>query len=101
MWPNHRIGQSRIEYTVSITKLMTNSPAPPNPRRSSGRNKISMALAIFGANHITSMDTNSAVPASARMKLAGVSENATSSVPSTSSPTQAGEPMNITIASAN
>ena len=60
---------------------------------------MSMALAIFGENHITSTQTNSAMPASARMKLAGVSANATASVPRTSSPIQAGEPMNIRIAS--
>ena len=58
-------------------------------------------LVIFGANHITSTAMNSAMPASARMKLAGLSLNAAASVPSTSSPIQAGEPMNMMIASAS
>ncbi len=62
---------------------------------------MSMALAIFGENHITSTHTNSVMPASARMKFWGASENATASVPSTSKPIQAGEPMNIRIASTN
>ena len=60
---------------------------------------MSTALAIFGENHITSTQTNSAIPASARMKFAGVSEDATASVPITSKPIQAGEPTNIRIAS--
>ena len=76
-------------------------PAPPNPRRSSGCSRMSIALATFGENHIASTQTNNAMPASGRMKLPGVSENATVRVPSTSSPIQAGEPMNIRIANAS
>ena len=44
---------------------------------------------------------NSAMPASGRMKSAGVSAKASESVPSTSMPIQAGEPMNIRIAIAS
>src|SRR5437868_14770478 len=72
-----------------------------NARRSSGDNKTSMAVASFGENHMSSTHTNSAMPASARINEALVSENATASVPRTSSPIQAGELMNIRIANAN
>ena len=54
-----------------------------------------MALANFGANHITIMQINSAIPASARMKLAGVSANAAASAPNTNSPIHAGDPMTL------
>ena len=45
--------------------------APPNARRSAGRDSTSMTVAIFGANHMISVMTNSAMPASGRMKFAG------------------------------
>ncbi len=57
-----------------------------------------MALAIFGENHITSTQTNSA-SACVGTDEAGRRIGAYSaSVPRTSSPIQAGEPMNIKIA---
>ena len=64
-----------------------------------GRDTTSITVAIFGANHMISVMTNSAMPASGRMKFAGP-WIATASVPSTSRPIQAGEPRNISIAKA-
>ena len=74
---------------------------PPKARRSLGRISTSITVAIFGANHITRTSTNRAMPASGRMKSAGVSAKASASVPTTSRPIQAGEPRNISIAKAS
>jgi hypothetical protein len=101
VWPNHMIGDSMRKNTVSVTTLPTNRTPPPNALRSFGRVSTSMMVAIFGANHMTSTTTNSAVPASGRMNCAGLSARATATVPTTSRPIQAGEPRNISTAKAS
>ena len=101
MWQNHMIGDSRMKNTVSVTTLARKRAVPPKARRSFGRVSTSITVAIFGANHITRMITSSAWPASGRMKSAGVGEAASASVPTTSSPIQAGEPRNISMAKAS
>ena len=99
MCPNHMIGESRRKKIVSVIVLAMKRPVPPNVSRSRGRDSTSSTVAIFGANHMIRVMTNSAIPASGRTKLAGPCM-ATASVPSTSSPIQAGEPRNINIAKA-
>ena len=58
-------------------------------------------VAIFGANHMVRTAANTAMPASARMKLPGVSVKASASVPMINSPIQPGEPRNIRIANSS
>ena len=99
MWPNHMIGTNNKEKIVAIAKLPRNRNVPPNARRSLGRVSTSIAVAMFGANHVTSTIVSRAMPASARMKAAPDPVQAMAAVPMTRSPIQAGEAMNIRIAS--
>ena len=71
VWPNHMIGDSIRKKIVSVTVLAMKRPAPPKALRSCGRETTSITVAIFGANHMISVMTNSAMPASGRMKFAG------------------------------
>ena len=71
VWPNHMIGESIRKKIVSVIVLAMKRPAPPNARRSAGRDTTSITVAIFGANHMMSVMTNSAMPASGRMNFAG------------------------------
>jgi hypothetical protein len=73
----------------------------PKARSSSGRNKMSMAVVIFGQNHITSTSANTAIPRLASITSAGFSAKTAISVPTTSNPIQAGELTNIKIAKAS
>ncbi len=59
---------------------------------------MSIAVAMFGANHIASTSTSRTIPASKRMKSAGDGATATAMLPRNSMPIQAGAPMNIRIA---
>ena len=101
MWQIHMIGESRMKNTVSVATLTRNRTVPPKARRSFGRVRTSTTVAIFGANHMTRMTASSAWPASGRMNWAAVGAAASASVPTTSSPIQAGEPRNISMAKAS
>ena len=71
VWPTHMIGESSRKNIVSLIVLAMKRAAPPNARRKSGRDTTSITVAIFGANHMIRVITNSAMPASGRMKFTG------------------------------
>ncbi len=96
------IGASSVTKTmVRITLAREPEAAAEHAPQIAARVSTSIMVAMLGANHIASTRARTAIPASERMKSAGVGASATAALPISSMPIQAGEPMNIRIAKAS
>ena len=76
-------------------------PAPPNARRCLRRQQNVEGARDFRREPHHKHPHEQRVPTSERMKRAGLSHSTSATVASTSKPIQAGEPMNIRMASIN
>ena len=101
MWQIHMIGDSRMKKIVSVDDAGEKPRGAAEGAAQRGpRQHVDHGRDLRREPHDED-DREQRMPASGRMKSAGVGAAASASVPTTSSPIQAGEPRNISIAKAS